>query len=120
MTLNHVHIASKDVKKSYHFYNSVFDFQKKFEHGDGIFIENSEGFLIAIDPADEIPAFPGWFHLGFCLQSEAEALSMYEKCSLLGVKFARELMHMPDEYVSFFILDPDGYKLEISWHKEEQ
>jgi catechol 2,3-dioxygenase-like lactoylglutathione lyase family enzyme len=118
MTLNHVHLGSKNVKHSTEFYNSVFGFQKKFDHGEGIFIENSEGFLIAIDPVSEIPVLPAWFHLGFCLRSESEALSMYEKCSDLGVKFARQLMHVEDEYVSFFILDPDGYKLEVSWHKD--
>lgn len=118
MTLNHVHLGSKNVKSSVDFYSSVFGFKKKFDHGEGVFIENAAGFLIAIDPTDEIPVLPSWFHLGFCLKSESEALSMYNKCRELKVKVARDLMHQQNEFASFFITDPDGYKIEVSWHKE--
>ena len=76
------------------------------------------GFLIAIDPVDELPRFPDWYHLGFCLSSEREALEMYRKCKSLGVKIVRDLMQKENEYASFFIADPDGNKLEISWHNE--
>lgn len=118
MTLNHIHLGSKNVKSSFEFYNSVFGFKKKFDHGDGIFIENSEGFLIAIDPVDRVPELPSWFHLGFCLKTEDEALLMYKKCGDLNVKIARNLLQQQGEYASFFICDPDGYKIEVSWHKE--
>ncbi len=118
MTLNHVHLGSKNVKSSFEFYKTVFGFRKKFDHGEGIFIENSAGFLIAIDPANEIPELPEWFHLGFCLKSEDEVLAMYTKCRDLKVKIARDMLQEQGEYASFFVSDPDGYKLEISWHKE--
>ncbi len=118
MTLNHVHLGTKDLKKSVDFYSSVFGFQKKFDHGSGVFLENPAGFLIAIDPVDELPKLPAWYHLGFCLGSETEALSMYEKCKALNVQFSRDLMAAKGEFASFFVTDPDGNKLEISWHNE--
>lgn len=118
MTLNHVHLGTKNLAKSVDFYSTLFSFKKKFDHGDGIFIENSEGFLIAIDPVTDLPALPSWFHFGFCLKSEQEVLTMYEKCRALNVQIAREMMHEPNQYASFYTQDPDGYKIEISWHNE--
>lgn len=116
MTLNHVHLGTKDLKKSFEFYASVFGFKKKFDHEPGIFIENSAGFLIAIDPVSELPQFPDWYHLGFCLNSEQETLEMYRKCKSLGVTVVRDLVQQENQFASFFITDPDGNKIEISWH----
>lgn len=118
MTLNHVHLGSKDLKKSVEFYSSVFGFKKKFDHDPGIFLDNESGFLIAIDPVDELPKFPSWYHLGFCLGSEQEALEMYKKCKSLNVQISRDLMHKENQLASFFVLDPNGNKIEISWHNE--
>lgn len=118
MTLNHVHLGTQNLSKSVDFYSSVFGFKKKFDHGDGIFLENNAGFLIAIDPVKELPSFPSWYHLGFCLSSEQEALQMYKKCKSLNVSIARELMQEPHQFASFFITDPDNNKIEISWHSE--
>jgi catechol 2,3-dioxygenase-like lactoylglutathione lyase family enzyme len=119
VTLNHVHLGTKDLSKSVEFYSSVFGFKKKFDHGSGIFIENSAGFLIAIDPVEELPQFPSWYHLGFCLSSEAEALDMYKKCKSLNVNIVRDLVRQENTFASFFITDPDGNKIEISWHNED-
>ncbi len=118
MTLNHVHLGTKDLKKSVEFYSKLFDFKRKFDHGDGIFIENSDGFLIAIDPVEDLPDFPSWYHLGFCLASEQEVLQMYNKCQSLKVKIVREILQKENVYASFFVTDPDGNKIEISWHNE--
>lgn len=118
MTLNHVHLGTKDLSKSVNFYSSVFGFKKKFDHGEGIFLENNAGFLIAIDPVKELPSFPSWYHIGFCLSSEQEALEMYKKCKSLDVHITRDLLHQSNEFASFFITDPDNNKIEISWHNE--
>ncbi len=118
MTLNHVHLGTKDLKKSVEFYSSTFGFNKKFDHGVGVFLENNSGFLIAIDPVEDLPNFPSWYHLGFCLASEKEALDMYKKCIELGVNIVRDLKHVEHQFASFFVTDPDGNKLEVSWHNE--
>ncbi len=118
MTLNHLHLGTKDLKKSVDFYSSAFGFKKKYDHDPGIFLDNEAGFLIAIDPVDELAKFPTWYHFGFCLASEKEALEMYKKCKALNVHIARDLMHNENQFASFFILDPDGNKIEISWHNE--
>lgn len=118
MTLNHVHLGTKNLSRSVDFYTTLFGFKKKFDHPPGIFLENEKGFLIAIDPVEELPQFPSWYHLGFCLPTESDALKMYQKCKELKVNIARDLMFQRNEYASFFIYDPDYNKIEISWHNE--
>ena len=118
MTLNHIHIGTKDISSSIKFYINLFGFSKKFDHGEGVFLENKMGFLIAIDPVSELPKLPSWFHLGFCLQSEKEVLDLYDKCIEMKVNIARDMLKEPNEFASFYILDPDGYKIEVSWHNE--
>ncbi len=118
MNLNHIHIGTKNLGKSREFYESFFGFRKKFDHGDGVFLENESGFLIAIDPVDEIPTFPSWFHLGFCLNDPKTVKSIYEKMKTKGVKFAKDYAEYGDDAVAFYCFDPDGFKVEVSWHKD--
>ncbi len=118
MTLNHIHLGTKDLKKSIEFYTHIFGFKKKSDHGPGAFLDNEAGFLIAIDPVEEIPQFPSWYHFGFCLNSEVEVQKIYEKAMAAKIKIARDLMREKDQFASFFLLDPDGYKIEVSWHNE--
>ena len=118
MNLNHVHLGTKNLQASRAFYERYFGFQKKYHHGDGVFLSNSAGFLIAIDPVDELPNFPAWYHLGFCLNSEAEAFELYKSMKAGNENIVREMKHSSGEYASFYVHDPDGNKIEISWHNE--
>ena len=118
MNLNHVHLGTRNLAVFQDFYHRFFGFEKKFEHGDGAFLTNRDGFLIAVDPVDSLPNFPEWYHLGFCLDSELEVLDMYKKMKTDKVNIVRDMRAQPGEYASFFVKDPDGNKLEISWHKE--
>jgi catechol 2,3-dioxygenase-like lactoylglutathione lyase family enzyme len=118
MNLNHIHIGTKDLSKSRKFYEDYFGFRKKFDHGDGVFLDNSAGFLIAIDPVDQLPILPSWFHFGFCLDDPKTVKVIYEKMKADGVPFSRDYQEFGDDAVSFFCLDPDGYKFEVSWHRD--
>lgn len=118
MTINHIHLGTKDLRLSVQFYEKYFGFKKKYDHGEGIFLENSSGFLIAIDPVNELPVFPDWYHIGFCLKSENEVYEMYEKMKLGEVQIVRDMRASPNEFASFYVKDPDGNKIEISWHCE--
>ncbi len=106
------------MNKSVGFYSSLFGFKKKFDHEPGVFLDNEAGFLLAIDPVHEIPSFPSWFHIGFCLSSELEVQKIYKKAKEMKAIIARDMMAEKDQFASFFILDPDGYKIEVSWHNE--
>lgn len=65
-----------------------------------------------------LPELPDWYHLGFCLDSEAEVFQIYEKMKAGGVNIVRDMLAERGFYASFFVKDPDGNKLEISWHNE--
>jgi catechol 2,3-dioxygenase-like lactoylglutathione lyase family enzyme len=118
MNLNHVHLGTKNLKQSQSFYEKYFGFRKKFDHGEGVFLVNSSHFLIAIDPVEVLPTFPEWYHLGFCLDSETKVLEIYEKMKIAGENIVREMKRSSNEYASFFVKDPDGNKIEVSWHNE--
>jgi len=118
MTLNHVHLGTKNLAEIQKFYSQYFGFKKKFDHGDGVFIEDDKGFLIAIDQVDELPNFPDWYHLGFCLSSEAEVFKIYEAMNLNKENIVRDMKTSKGEFASFFVNDPDGNRLEVSWHNE--
>lgn len=116
--MNHIHIGTKDLGRAVQFYNTHFGFTKKFDHEPGIFLEDRQKFLLAIDPVDSVPELPDWFHIGFCYESENEVLRLYKSMRENGVRIARDLMHEEGEFASFYVFDPDGYKIEVSWHNE--
>jgi catechol 2,3-dioxygenase-like lactoylglutathione lyase family enzyme len=118
MNLNHVHLGTKNLILFQEFYKRYFGFEKKFDHGKGAFLTNSSGFLIAVDPVESLPILPEWYHLGFCLDREDEVLSLYEKMKTDGANIVRELRAEKGAYASYFVCDPDGNKLEVSWHNE--
>lgn len=119
MTINHLHIGTKDLQKSVEFYSKYFGFKKKFDHTPGIFLECKEGkFLLAIDPVDSLPELPKWYHYGFCLSSENEVLKIYDQMKSGNAEIVRDMMREQDQFASFFVSDPDGNRIEVSWHNE--
>jgi len=118
MTLNHIHLGTKNLKAIQTFYEVYFGFKKMFDHGEGVFLINSSKFLIAIDPVETLPVFPDWYHLGFCLDTEAEVLKIYEKMKYSNENIVKDLKVSPNEYAVFFVKDPDGNKIEVRWSNE--
>ncbi|MDF1661086.1 MAG: VOC family protein [Planctomycetota bacterium] len=119
MTLNHVHLGTKDLAQSQQFYERFFGFKKKFDHGAGVFLEDSRGFLIAIDPVDSPHEFPAWFHLGFCLDNKEQVRAIYDTMKSADVSFVKEYQEYGEDAAAFYALDPDGVRIEVSWHKDE-
>ena len=118
MTINHVHLAATNIAATRAFYERYFGFRLEFEHGEGLFLRDAAGFLIALDPTAQAPVFPAWFHLGFCLDSADAVRSVHGRMAEGGAPIARELLDEPGEYASFFVSDPDGLHIEVSWHAE--
>lgn len=82
------------------------------------FFDNESGFLLAIDSVVEVSAFLGWFHMGFCLATEAEVCKVDKQSLELNIEFARGMMAQKNEFASIYIFDLDGYKIEVSWHND--
>ena len=118
MTINHVHLASTDIAATQAFYAFYFGFRKERDHGAGMFLRDESGFLITLDPVAEQAEFPSWFHLGFCMPSEAEVLVLHKKALDTHANIVRELLTKAGEYAAFYLADPDGRRIEVSWHAD--
>lgn len=118
MTLNHVHLGTKNIAAFKEFYRRYFGFETKFDHGQGAFLTNSSDFLIAVDPVESLPELPAWYHLGFCLNSEEEVFKIYEEMKIGKANIVRDMLAEKGSFASFFVKDPDGNKLEVSWHAD--
>jgi catechol-2,3-dioxygenase len=116
--MNHIHLGAKNLENTKHFYEKYFGFRKKFDHGEGVFLVNNEGFLLAIDPVKELPKLPEWYHLGFCLKSEKEVLELYAAMKDHREEIVRDLVVSQGEFASFYVKDPDSNKLEVCWDIE--
>ena len=67
-------------------------------------------------PIERNAEFPTWFHLGFCLASESEVLALHRKAVEGKANIVRELLAEAGEYAAFYLTDPDGRRIEVSWH----
>ena len=114
MDLNHIQLNTKDVKKTVDYYGKYFGFTLQKQHGDGYFLWNQAGFMMAVNPLAENPVFPDWFHIGFRLESPARVRDMYEKLRTDECPIKAELQEHED-FVFFRATDPTGYIVEIFW-----
>jgi catechol-2,3-dioxygenase len=116
MTLNHVHLAATNVAVTQAFYERYFGFRKERDHGQGVFLRDGAGFLIVLEPDGRDAALPDWFHLGFCLDSEADVLALYRMATDGHADIVRDLVAERGEYAAFYLADPDGRRVEVSWY----
>lgn len=119
MDLNHLHILVKDVEKSKKFYGDLFNFSEKVSYGpDLIFLQNSDGFDLALTPIDESVSLPKGIHFGFSLKNKDELISFYNKGRSLYPDYFSEEPRDHETWGAFTCLDPDGYILEVYWDEQ--
>jgi len=116
MSLNHVHLGSARFAETQAFYERFFGFKVASRHGQGAFLKDQEGFLLVLDPVSEPHVFPAWFHLGFCQSTERAVHELHAAFQVADIPLARQLLFEPGEFASFYVQDPDGVRIEVSWH----
>ncbi|MGH7161859.1 MAG: VOC family protein [Planctomycetota bacterium] len=119
MDLNHVHLGTTDLAAFRAFHEGCFGFRKRRDHGDGAFLENDEGFMLAVDPVEDVPAFPRWFHLWLTRKSADQVKSLHRRVKPDRVRFAKELMEFEGEAAVFYRRDPDGRVIEVGGYARE-
>ena len=114
MDLNHIQLNTKDVSAAAEFYGRYFGFTTQKKHGDGLFLWNKHGFMMAVNPLAENPIFPDWFHIGFRLETPEEVKSSYNRLveDKLPIKVA---LQEHDDFVFYRCTDPTGYVVEVFW-----
>ncbi len=80
------------------------------------FLGNDDGFLLAISSVDSPADPPKWLHFGFCVSSAEEVQRRYEEMTTDGVEIAEEFFAIPGKFVAFYVRDPGGHKVEMSWN----
>jgi catechol 2,3-dioxygenase-like lactoylglutathione lyase family enzyme len=116
MDLNHLHLHVRDIEKSQSFYRKYFEFGEPVHHdGDDIaFLNNAEGFNLALVPDPEPQRMPSWFHIGFRLAKRDDVHAMHERMKADGVPLRGEI-HEDESYTTFRCFDPDGVSVEVFW-----
>lgn len=116
MDLNHLHLMVRDIRKSKEFYEAMFGFKEKIWYGDDLlFIQNSEGFDLALSPSDNPAALPSGVHYGFSVSKKSKLHEIYAEGR---ERYPECFKTPPKEYEGWGTLlcnDPDGYHFEIYW-----
>ena len=116
MTVYHLALAVQDENRSRRFYERYFGFGARppRRYPDGVLmLYDSEGFALALGPAEEPPRLPRFFHVGFAMGDRSEVLALRERLTAEGIEIVEEW----DEpnYCSLKCRDPDGYVIEAAW-----
>lgn len=53
------------------------------------------------------------------MKSEADVFALYARLREGGATVVRDMLAEPGEYASFYVTDPDGIRIEVSWHADE-
>jgi catechol-2,3-dioxygenase len=119
--LNHVHLKSKDPDKLCEFYKKYFNLNILARNDVEIYIGTHKGTWLTISQSskDDLP-LPPWFHFGFCVSSKEEVRNLFEKMKQDALKFPRELTEFGEEGLTYYVLDSDDNKIEVSWIKDQQ
>lgn len=116
--MNHLHVNVPNLDEAIRFYEHYFGFSRVFPESERIFMKDSTGFLLALDPlgGDALPDFPKWFHFGICRDDPEWARGLYAQMKSDGVGLASELEEN-DHAAVFFCWAPGPYRFEIRGNK---
>lgn len=116
MNLNHVRLATTDIKKFKNFYSKYFGFvSDESEYGVNQIV-NYDGFTISLVEDDNVQPEKSIFNLGFNLETYQEVVKLFEKIKNEDSSIiVKDLELSENDYAKFSIKDPSGYIVNISW-----
>lgn len=117
--MKHLALAVSDQERSRRFYESYFGFDARAprRYDDGVLmLYNSEGFSLALGPADGPIRLPAFLHFGIGPPTPEEVRAFRDRLARDGVPIVEE-WDEPD-YVSVKCADPDGYVVEAAWEPD--
>lgn len=117
MTISHIQLNTPKLEEQVSFYEKYFDFKRK-KHGKGWFLWNRAGFLMAVNPLEEAPTMPEWFHIGFRYETKEEVTALFTKLKSDGFDLGQ--IDDSNYYMQFRFADPAGYTVEIFWEPPPQ
>lgn len=118
MDLDHLNLRVRDATACRDFYQDHFGFRPAFETDGGYFVQNDDGFLLALIPAEagRHQPLPEGFHIGFRVEDADAVHALHGRLTSAGVRAGDvEDFRPDDDYVTFRCWDPDGTEVEIFW-----
>jgi len=115
MRLAHLGLTVTDQERSRRFYETHFGFDRgpARNYPDGtLILQDADGFALALHPG---PAAldDEFLHFGYVCADPAEVRTVRRRLLAAGVSLVED--EDTDSYVGIKALDPDGYRIEISW-----
>lgn len=121
MRLNHVHLRTENPDQLIEFYTTFFGLEILDRNDVEIYLGNRGGTWLTIGRQQIGDGrLPDWFHFGFCLSSKDEVRELYERMKARQLSFPRELTSFEGEGLTFYVLDPESNKIEVSWIRAHQ
>ena len=117
MRLAHLGLTVTDQERSRRFYETHFGFNARPAHSypDGtLIIHDADGFALALHPGAAAPD-DDFLHFGYVCTDPEEVRAIRARLLAAGVALAED--EDTDTYVGIKALDPDGYRVEISWDR---
>ena len=116
MTINHLHLKTRNLEESVKFY-SLFGFKEKVRITKTLlFLQDEAGFDLALDQVDFVEELPKGVHFGFALKSRNDVESVL---GLLKQSYPHLLSHNEirdnGSWGDIELTDPDGYPIQIYW-----
>jgi catechol 2,3-dioxygenase-like lactoylglutathione lyase family enzyme len=118
MHLKHLHLMVKDIKISQKFYQDLFGFKEKIWYGDDLlFLQNSDGFDLALTPCDKVVPLPKGVHYGFTVTDSSFLENLYKNGKNAFPDCFQKAPANYGDWGTLICQDPDGYNFEIYWDK---
>ena len=126
--LGHLDLVCRDVERSVAFYRAVLGLGEPYvavgERGEAIHYlrfpavgSGSLGLRGSFDEQEFLLYAPGFHHVSFAVESEAEVDEAYRAAVAAGAAILHAPRRWPeyhDRYYATFFLDPDGFRIEVA------
>jgi catechol 2,3-dioxygenase-like lactoylglutathione lyase family enzyme len=116
--LTHLALAVKDLKRTMHFYQQVFDMQVMYDEAGFIQLNTPGCFDVLLFEEKEaaVPGYTGGIaHFGFRLRDPGSITAMRNRIVKAGAMIIDEGEFVKGSPYIFF-KDPDGYMIEV-WYE---
>lgn len=119
MSLVHLNLLVEDVDRSIEFYRRWFGFDadpRRYPDGT-VFINDGDGFDLALHPGPSAPAVQSGIHFGFRANDPNVVRRLRDELKGEGVSITEA--YETEAFVNLKCLDPDGYEIEVYWESDE-
>lgn len=112
MKLNHLNLTVTDVLAACDFLEKYYGLQKTGGNAGMSFMTDSSGFVLSIMKAgkDTTVAYPGNFHIGFFIGSEAKVDEVHQRLKSDGYEVSQPERH---HGYTFYAKAPGGFTVEL-------